>query len=149
MFRVSSLRSLTILQIWTQVVRLGFKKFSVEIVFFVLHGRKHGACVTVQGETLLSRSRAHSVFLPGDCLWFVALWPPFVKLKMCLDNLILAQSATAWLPQPNSHHWKGNMVTFLGYFRPHFILDLCMMILLHMWNRTTFCLLRMVRILFG
>ena len=37
---------------------------------------------------------------------------------------------------------------FIGFFKPHFILDLWMMILLHLWNRRAFSLLRMVWIMY-
>ena len=116
-----------------------------KLSFYDLNGRKYCAASPF-GETLLARSSAHSVLPPWDCLWFVALWPTFVKLKMCFGPLalILSRSVTARLPQQNIHHWKGNMVTFNRIFWPYFILDLWMIILLHLWNRTTFCLLRMV-----
>ena len=97
-------------------------------------------------QTLLARSLAHSAFPPWDCLWFVA-GCHLSSLKCVLDYQILARSVIAWLPQPNIHHWKGNMVTFHWVFKPHFILDLWMIILLHLWNRTAVCLLRMLRML--
>ena len=40
MFTVSSLCLRTILKIWTQVVRLSFEKFRVEIVFFTISMEK-------------------------------------------------------------------------------------------------------------
>ena len=80
MFRVSSLRSLTILEIWTQVIWLDFKKFSVEIVFYDLHGQKHCACVTVQWNPACKI--VHALCFPALGLPLICR-SPFVKQKMC------------------------------------------------------------------
>ena len=80
MFRVSSLRSLTILEIWTQVIWLDFKKFSVEIVFYDLHGQKHCACVTVQRNPACKI--VHALCFPALGLPLICR-SPFVKQKMC------------------------------------------------------------------
>ena len=42
---------------------------------------------------------------------------------------------------------KGIWWHLIGFFKAHFILDLWMIILLHLWNRRGFCLLRMVWII--
>ena len=77
----------------------------------------------------------HSIFKPWGCLWFVA--PATIRQAKHMFWTIRSRSVTAWLPQASVHHWKGNMVTLhIGFLKPHFILDLWMIVLIHfsVWN---------------
>ena len=56
--------------IWTQVARLGFKKFSVEIVFVRPPWKKALRMSYRSGKTLLPRPRAHFAFPALDCTAF-------------------------------------------------------------------------------
>ena len=80
MLTVSSLCSLTILKISIQVIRLGFEKICGNCLFttsmdesIALRHRSGKPCSRDRARTLFSRL--------GTA--FVALWPTFVKLKMC------------------------------------------------------------------
>ena len=133
MFTVSSLCSLTILKIWTQVVRLGFEKFSVEIVFLRPLWTKGLRLRHRSVKTLPARSHAHSFFPLWDCLWFVALWPSFFRLKICFgqsDPCTVSYSvARVIMALERGYHnrtfttEKGIWWHFIGSLKPHFILD--------------------------
>ena len=79
------------------------------------------------------------------------LWPPFVKLKMWFglsDPCTVCYSVdTTTEHSPLKSSEKGMWWHLIRFFKPPFIVDLWMIILLHLWNRRAFCLLRMAWIM--
>ena len=106
------------------------------------------------GKTLVTRSRAFCFPALGLPLIHSVLLAAISRLssqKCVLDHAILARSVTAWFTDHNRTFStkKGIILCWhlMAFFKPLFILDLWMITLLPLWNRSAFCLLPMERIL--
>ena len=102
MFTVSSLWPLTILKIWTQVARLGFKEFSVEIVFLRPPWTKALRMSYLSGK-LCSRDRARTLLFPP---WTVL---PLIRSALAAICQVIYQTWDAVFHHQMKHReesWK-------------------------------------------
>ena len=129
--------------------------FSFTTLIFVAiletYGRLPWQFCTFTCEIIIFAPKLKGFYIPRRPWDEKLLWPSY-KINVFWTIRSLACTVcynvdTTTEHSPLKSSKKGIWWHLIGFFKPHFILNLWMIILLHLWNRRAFCLLRMVWII--